>query len=312
VEKFLEAKAFITTSEYFNEQHWKNLLAKRNYNTIIGVGGGTVLDMAKYLSFIYNLTYVAIPTAPTNDGIVSPMSVIFTEKIGRRTFKAKSPSIVIIDYSVLSSAPWALIASGIGDALAKIVSIKDWELARDELNEPYCKTAEYFLVRAIFLVLEAIASLNNSMKKSKECVINLINSLLSSGVAMMIVQSSRPAAGSEHLIGRHLELNFGVPHGIASAFGSIIAARAHELYNPSWWKENILSSSAIFSYCKQSKILSILRSYQVPTSKLIESIIIIIGRTYRPNRYTILHKINPTREIAIKLLEDTNLIHELA
>ena len=310
LEKSLHADVFKINEKYLDEKYWIDFFTNKRYSTMIGVGGGTILDITKYISFICRAAYVAVPTAPTNDGIASPMSVIFTKVDGRKTVKTRSPLIIIVDHDILSSAPLTLIASGIGDALAKITSLKDWELGRDDLNEPYCRTAEYFLMRAIFKVLESIRCLNGGNgKRLRECVIHLADSLISSGIAMMILQTSRPAAGSEHLIGRHLELNLGVSHGISSAFGTIIAAKAHELYNPSWWKEVSLSSSAIFDYCKRSKILSILKKYQIPKNWLVESI--VIGKEYRPERYTILHKINPTKQMAEELLEETGLLEEL-
>ena len=54
-------------------------VAMNNISLIIGLGGGTALDTAKYAAFVANVAYIAIPTTLSNDGVASPVSVLFAE-----------------------------------------------------------------------------------------------------------------------------------------------------------------------------------------------------------------------------------------
>ena len=133
VQEILGARGVLVGSPTFQEAEEK-AGALRDVRTVIAVGGGTVIDVAKYAAYISGADFVSIPTAPSHDGIVSPIASLFTED-RRRSVLTRAPVMALIDASLLSSAPAELIASGFGDILAKIVSIKDWQLGRDEVSE---------------------------------------------------------------------------------------------------------------------------------------------------------------------------------
>ena len=289
VAEYLKADNFILRG-LFDEHYWLSKL--NSYHTIIGVGGGTILDTAKYIAYKLSSPYIAIPTAPSNDGILSPVAVVFTEE-GRKTFMARSPLVAIFDLNVLKSAPFPLIASGFGDALAKITSLKDWELGRDEKDEAYCITAERYILTGINLALKGLDYFREGIIEMQGLK-NLIYSLIDSGIAMMLTYSSRPATGSEHLIGRYIELKYSIPHGVASAIGTIIAAKIHQLYNPHWWSEKSYSHSSIKKYCERIGILITFKESKVPTEELVNAV--INAPKFRPERYTILHKVKLDRE----------------
>ena len=44
-------------------------VAMNNISLIIGLGGGTALDTAKYAAFVANVAYIAIPTTLSNDAL---------------------------------------------------------------------------------------------------------------------------------------------------------------------------------------------------------------------------------------------------
>jgi len=298
VSEYLQADCFILQG-LFNEDYWLSKL-NHSYRTIIGVGGGTVLDATKYLAYLTSSNYVAIPTAPSNDGIVSPIAVVFTPE-GRQTYVARPPCLTIIDLSILSSAPWNLKASGFGDAFAKITSLKDWELGRDELHERYCVTAEKHLLLSINFALKALEYVKEERIETQG-LNYLIQSLIHSGIAMIITYSSRPATGSEHLIGRYLELNYKIQHGIAVAIGTIIAAKIHELYNFYWWREQSYNCSSLLRYCRQVGIPLSLADLKVPIDEIVNAI--INAPKFRPERYTILHKVKLDRENILSIVKD--------
>ena len=73
---------------------------------IVGVGGGKVLDFAKYVSNLLRLPYISVPTSMSNDGFCSPTSSL-TVNGARKTVKSAIPYGVVIDLDVIADCPKA-------------------------------------------------------------------------------------------------------------------------------------------------------------------------------------------------------------
>ena len=302
VEERLGARGVLIESPTFREAEEK-LGEAGGAKTILGVGGGTVIDAAKYAAYRLRSDFIAIPTAPSHDGMVSPIVSLFLE--GRRkSILARSPRAAIIDLSILRSAPRDLIASGYGDILAKIVSIKDWQLGRDELGEPYCETAEKLILGSLNELIDCLVDKRSPLG----CLEPLVRALVNSGAAMMLVESSRPASGSEHLISHYLDMALGrrLRHGIQCALGTLAMAAYHKLKNPNWWRGGRYDPEAIRSYVSMAGAPSDLREAGIP----IEVMRRAIARAWRirPKRYTILHKFKPDEEDAAEILKHAKLV----
>jgi glycerol dehydrogenase len=87
---------------------------------ILGVGGGSVVDAAKAVSYYLNLPVVTIPTVASTNADISAVSVIYDEQ-GRykeRIQLPQNPQVAMVDTEVLVSAPPTFLASGMGDALS--------------------------------------------------------------------------------------------------------------------------------------------------------------------------------------------------
>ncbi len=301
IKEQLGARGFLVKAPTFSNA--EELAAEaRGARTIIGVGGGTVIDAAKYTAYKLGASFVSIPTAPSHDGIVSPIVSLFEE--GRRkSILTKSPKIAIIDLGILKSAPRKLIISGYGDVLAKIVSLKDWQLGRREVGEPYCPTAEK-------LILDSLEALTNSimeLKESEGSLETLVRSLISCGAAMMITGSSRPASGSEHLLSHYLDMKLGRrnPHGIQCAIGTLLMAAYHELKNPDWWMNERYQLKMIREYFRRVGLPTRLEETGLSADLIMYAI--VEAWSIRPNRYTILHKFRPSMEDAKLILEASGL-----
>jgi len=301
VKEKLAAKGILMTSPTFQEAE-RGVAEARGAKTVIGVGGGMVIDLAKYAAYKLEADFISVPTAPSHDGMVSPVVSLFEEG-RRRSILARSPRIAIVDLSVLKSAPRQLLISGYGDILAKIVSMKDWQLGRDERGEPYCKTAESLVFRSLD---ELIGSLINPPPPDEALEI-LVKALINSGAAMMVVGTSRPASGSEHLISHYLDMNLKerLPHGIQCALGALPMAAYHELRNPNWWRDERYRLTALRGYFHEVGLPTSLRETRVPIEVMVNAI--VEAWRIRPNRYTILHKFKPDRSEALKLLKISGL-----
>src|SRR5271165_1359397 len=88
--------------------------------TIVGAGGGKVLDTARAAAADLGLPVVNCPTVASSDAPCSALSVIYTEEgiFQQYRFYRKNPDLVLVDTEVIAQAPPRLLVAGMGDALA--------------------------------------------------------------------------------------------------------------------------------------------------------------------------------------------------
>jgi glycerol dehydrogenase len=88
--------------------------------TIVGAGGGKVLDTARAAAADLNLPVVNCPTVASSDAPCSALSVIYSEEgiFQEYRFYRKNPDLVLVDTEVIAQAPPRLLSAGMGDALA--------------------------------------------------------------------------------------------------------------------------------------------------------------------------------------------------
>ena len=189
---------------------------------IVGFGGGTALDTAKYAAFVANVPYIAIPTALSNDGVCSPVSVLFSKGNRTHSFTSKTPDGLLIDTDIILESPRLLLEAGVGDIISNYTALYDWELdCKYNHGEP--NDFAYMLSER---ALNALLYSNVKSFTSQEGVKMLAQSLVLGGLAMQIAGNSRPCSGSDHLFCHALDELFdhGLPHGIVVGIGTIGAA----------------------------------------------------------------------------------------
>jgi glycerol dehydrogenase len=88
--------------------------------TIVGAGGGKVLDTARAVAADLGLPVVNCPTVASSDAPCSALSVIYTDQgtFQEYRFYRKNPDLVLVDTQVIAQAPARLLVAGMGDALA--------------------------------------------------------------------------------------------------------------------------------------------------------------------------------------------------
>jgi glycerol-1-phosphate dehydrogenase [NAD(P)+] len=269
-------------------------LEKYSPDFILGLGGGRSVDVAKMTAFRLSKPFVSVPTSASHDGIASPFVSI--KGLDRpHSIKANSPIGVLADTRLLSQAPARLLASGCGDLVAKITAVKDWELSRDEKNEYFGTYAAQLACMSAAIILEQSHKFRDNNIFG---IRTIIEALISAGVAACIAGSSRPCSGSEHLFSHALEYIAGNScglHGERVGLGTIIMAKLHGLD----WKQISKTLREIGAPTTAEEI-------NIEESDAVKAL--LLARSLRPERYTILNKVRLDEQSALRLMKDVEVL----
>lgn len=261
---------------------------------VIGLGGGKVIDAAKYCGFLRKLPFISIPTSASSDGFSSSSASLLID--GRRnSVPAKMAYGIIADIDVIKSAPSRFIFSGIGDMVSKITALYDWkyegELGFAEVNDfamMIAKKAVNSFVRTPF------DSINENLFLKE-----LLDSLAMSGIANEIAGSSAPTSGSEHLISHALDKMLerpqlhGIQVGVATYLMSLVQDHRYRRVH------TIFTDTGFFDYVETLNLD--VKDYEAA---------IDLAPSIKPFRHTYLHE-EKYRVLAKEMLYDDETLKRI-
>lgn len=197
-------------------------------DTVIAIGSGVINDICKVLAAIGGKTYFIVATAPSMDGYASTTSSVCRSGL-KISLSTKSAEVIIGDTDILATAPRKMMISGLGDMLAKYVSICEWRISNLINGEYYCEPIASLIRSALKKCIEVSENLDG-----EEATEALFEGLIVGSVAMNYAGISRPASGVEHYISHVIDMRaeeFGTPedfHGIQCAMGTYLAVKLYE------------------------------------------------------------------------------------
>ncbi len=196
-----------------------------NIDYAIAVGGGTVIDIAKYSSFMSNIPFISVPTVASHDGIASSRaSLLGSNK--KHSFEAHSPIAVIGDVETIAKAPKRFSISGSADLLSNLTAVMDWKLSNRITGE---HISQYAVALSEMTAKTVIEKADIIEKDRVEGTYIVLKGLITSSMAMCIAGSSRPASGAEHMISHMIDenTNSSALHGEQCGLASIITMYLH-------------------------------------------------------------------------------------
>lgn len=218
---------------------------------VVGIGSGVINDIGKIVSAVAGKPYVIVATAPSMDGYASATSSMTRDGL-KISLPSKSADVIIGDTEILCQAPLKMMKSGLGDMLAKYVSICEWRIAHLITGEYYCEEIARLIRGAVKRCVDNAEGLLHREETAVEAV---FEGLVMGGIAMNYAELSRPASGVEHYISHVLDMRaveFGTPaepHGIQCAAGTLMAVKAYEkLVTLRPDREKALSHAERFDY----------------------------------------------------------------
>ena len=94
-------------------------------DAVVGVGSGVINDIGKIVANCAAKPYMIVATAPSMDGYASASSSMEMDGL-KISLPSKCAEMIVGDVDVLKNAPAHMLRSGLGDMLAKYVSICEW------------------------------------------------------------------------------------------------------------------------------------------------------------------------------------------
>lgn len=263
----------------------------QNPDYILAVGSGSVNDVCRMVSYRLGIEYGVVGTAPSMDGYISVVAPLI---VGERkiVYNCSVARHIIIDLNICSQAPEELLLAGVGDMIGKYIAILDWEISKKVTGEYYCEKVANMVLDATAKCVELAPTL---FERGIAIIKNVIDGLLLSGLGIAYTGSSRPASGTEHMVGQTWEIMdiekgktpnlHGIEVGEATFMAIVMFKKVYEETEELWLKELIEKYLPSFE-----SILELQKKIKIPFTvtakdKFIEGI--LRGRTFR-ERYTLL------------------------
>ncbi|WP_326924426.1 sn-glycerol-1-phosphate dehydrogenase [Bacillus haynesii] len=171
-------------------------------DVLIAVGAGTIHDIVRFCAYQRSIPFISVPTAPSVDGFTSAGAPLIL-KGKKQTVQTTAPIALFADLDLLCQAPQNMVAAGFGDMLGKVTSLADWEISRLLAGEPYCPAASRLTREALD---QCLVRIDDIAAKTRDGIKKLMESLILSGLVMLVLDHSRPASGGEHHLSHYLEM----------------------------------------------------------------------------------------------------------
>lgn len=202
----------------------------RNTDAIVlAFGGGSVLDIVKYCASKCDIPYLTVPSTLSNDAVYSCVARLSDEG-KKRSYGVQPPTGIIVDLEVVKKSPKELILAGVADLVSNLSAIEDWKLSHKNIGEPINELA-------FMLSKEAAMPLFNYREQdlfTDDFLFDLTNSIITSGLAMIIGGNTRMTSGAEHLISHAIDEYFpdrSTIHGIQVGWAHLIIERDYRHNN---------------------------------------------------------------------------------
>lgn len=168
---------------------------------ILSIGTGSLNDICRVAAQKTGLRFAIFATAPSMDGFAADLAPII-ENSFKTSWKGVQPQVILADTDILAAAPAELKSAGFGDMVAKYLGVFDWHVSHMLTGEHICPAIEALMMDSVRRML---ALADQVTAQDADAAGAIMESLVLSGLAMKLADSSRPASGAEHAVSHFWE-----------------------------------------------------------------------------------------------------------
>ena len=195
------------------------------FDTIVGIGGGMAIDVAKYISWKLNKKLVSIPTILSVDAFTTPAAGVRVNH-DVKYLGIASPNPLIIDYDLLRSAPKELNIAGVGDLFSIHTASFDWQYAnsRGKSEYPFSQNAVDNGKKILEFIYDNIGNIKENNDNGLR---SIVEAYISLNTICLPIDHFRIEEGSEHYLFYELEerLKRSFIHGNIIGLGIYLLSR---------------------------------------------------------------------------------------
>jgi glycerol-1-phosphate dehydrogenase [NAD(P)+] len=199
---------------------------------LIGVGSGVICDLTKWIATKCHLPFLLMGTAASMNAYTSITGTMTKDKV-KSTHWLEPAKSVLMDATLIASAPQSMTCAGIGDLLARHIANADWKLSNHIHGTYFCPVPFEMMTRFQDAYLPLVGQIREGDLDATQ---KLSDAVLVSGYSMTILNGeTSPSSGSEHILSHFFDFQhevFGRPknlHGEQVGIGTIIMGTAYEI-----------------------------------------------------------------------------------
>jgi 6-phospho-beta-glucosidase len=227
-----KAIAFVRELDWFKLEALERALPEAS--AIVGLGGGTPTDAAKYVAWRRHLPVDLFPSITSVDAAVTKS--IAARSGGHVTYIGYIvPRQVYVDTKLIAAAPPRLNRSGVGDILCAHTALWDWKLAHDSRGERYDPAAVEAMQHWLERILSGAGGIRDVTPDGIRLVMQAFEDI---SLICRRFGSSRPQEASDHTFAYNAEFQTRKPflHGELVGLGTYVMASLQE-NNPAYLLE---------------------------------------------------------------------------
>ena len=174
--------------------------AKEDCDLVIGLGGGSAMDVAKVVAKDLKKPCIEVPTTAGTGSEVSPF-VAFYDRVNKKKLSLTPgfPDVALVDYKLTLTLPKEIVAVTGLDALSQAIEAY-WSIYSTPLTDVHSE-------KAIKLIIKNLKDSFDAKEQAREA---MSLAALEAGLAFSQTKTTAP-----HSVSYPLTIFYGIPHGLA-------------------------------------------------------------------------------------------------
>jgi glycerol-1-phosphate dehydrogenase [NAD(P)+] len=200
-----------------------------NPDVVIALGGGTLIDNAAFYASSNHMAYITVLTSQATDVGLSPIASLYSPSDVKTSYVTGLPHTAVVDYVLLDSNAPLMNYAGIGDIVAKLTAVNDWNRSHAQPNQ--IEGNEFDPISALIAttLLQGLIHWARPSIDNREFLHQLYKTQLIAGYLMELAGCRRVAGGSEHQLAAEMEkMGETAPHGIVVGLCTYVVSKVQD------------------------------------------------------------------------------------